>query len=46
VTNNKPTGIVQAFIAWVLTDGQALVDEAGYIQLTSAQLGDALNSIK
>jgi len=46
VTKNKPTGIMKTFIEWILTEGQAFVDEAGYIQLTSAQLGDALKSIK
>jgi phosphate transport system substrate-binding protein len=46
VTNGKPTGLVQAFITWVLTDGQAYVAEAGYIQLTPAQLQEALQKME
>ncbi len=39
VTNGKPEGIVQDFLRWVLTDGQAFVERSGYIRLTDEQLG-------
>lgn len=38
VTNGKPTGLVQAFEHWVLTDGQAFIAEVGYIELPEADL--------
>lgn len=46
VTKNKPTGVVQAFIQWILTDGQAFVGEAGYVQLTPEQLAESLARVK
>jgi phosphate transport system substrate-binding protein len=46
VTKGKPTGLVQAFIEWVLTDGQQYVGEAGYVQLTQAQLDTSLQKIR
>jgi phosphate transport system substrate-binding protein len=46
VTKGKPTGLVQAFIQWILTDGQAFVGEAGYVQLTPDQLAESLEKIK
>lgn len=46
VTNGKPSGAVQAFIQWVLTDGQQFVGEAGYVRLTDAQLKSALEKIQ
>ncbi len=33
VTKDKPSGVVQAFIEWTLSEGQKYVGEAGYIQL-------------
>ena len=33
VTKGKPSGLVQAFILWTLTDGQKFVDSAGYVPL-------------
>ncbi len=38
VTQGPPSGLTEAFIAWILTDGQAFVDEAGYIALPDEQL--------
>jgi phosphate transport system substrate-binding protein len=38
VTLGAPNELTKAFIAWVLTDGQAFVGEVGYIQLGQAQL--------
>lgn len=46
VTKEKPAGLVQAFILWVLTDGQAFVGEAGYVQLTPEQLAESLERVK
>lgn len=42
VTKGTPTGLVKTFIKWVLTDGQAFVEEAGYIRLTQEQLQEQL----
>lgn len=46
VTKDKPGGILQVFIEWVLTDGQAFVGEAGYVQLTPEQLTESLERVK
>lgn len=46
VTKGKPTGLVQAFIDWILTDGQAFVPDAGYIKLTPDQLSASLEKIR
>lgn len=46
VTLNKPTGLTKTFIEWVLTDGQAFVDEAGYVPLTQEQLQEQLGKLQ
>ncbi len=46
VTRGKPTGLVQAFLQWILTDGQAFVGEAGYVTLTPDQLAKSLEKVK
>lgn len=46
VTKGKPTGLTQAFIRWILTDGQVFVSEAGYVQLTPEQLAESLERAK
>lgn len=46
VTKGKPSGLVQAFINWILVDGQQFVGEAGYVQLTEEQLNEALQKVK
>lgn len=46
VTKGKPTGVVQAFIQWILTDGQKYVNEVGYIPLTQEQINTSLEKIK
>ena len=46
VTKGKPSGTVQAFLEWILTDGQKFVGEAGYVQLTQDQLNAALQKLK
>jgi phosphate transport system substrate-binding protein len=38
VTKGDPSGAAAEFIRWVLTDGQAFVEETGYVRLTDAQL--------
>jgi phosphate transport system substrate-binding protein len=38
VTRGQPAGLTETFIAWILTDGQAFVDEAGYIALPADRL--------
>lgn len=38
VTKGQPGGAAADFIRWVLTDGQAFVDAAGYVQLSEDQL--------
>jgi phosphate transport system substrate-binding protein len=45
VTKDKPDGIVQTFLTWILTDGQAYVERSGYIQLADEQLEDALAKV-
>lgn len=46
VTNGKPTPLVQAFIEWILKDGQQFVGEAGYVQLPQEQLDEAFAKLK
>jgi phosphate transport system substrate-binding protein len=46
VTNGKPTGLVQAFLEWILVDGQSYVDQAGYIQLPEDMLNTYLDKIR
>ncbi len=46
VTNGKPSGLVQAFIQWILIDGQGYLEEAGYIPLPPDQLDASLQKVK
>jgi phosphate transport system substrate-binding protein len=46
VTKGKPSGLLQDFILWTLTDGQQYVDGAGYIPLTPQVLNEGLQKIK
>ncbi len=46
VTKGKPSGVVQAFIEWILTGGQKFVSDTGYIQLTPDQLETSLGKIR
>ena len=46
VTKGKPTGTTMEFIAWILTDGQQYVAEAGYIALTPDELIESQNRLK
>lgn len=46
VTNGKPEGAVQAFLTWILTDGQDYVERSGYVPLSSEQLAISLKKIQ
>ncbi len=45
VTNGQPTGLIKTFVTWILTDGQAYVDEAGYISLPQDKLAEELGKL-
>lgn len=45
VTRGRPAGLTAAFIRWILTEGQAYVDEAGYIALPGSQLASELEKL-
>ncbi len=45
-TKGKPTGLVKAFIEWILTDGQQYLESAGYVPLTAEQQAESLNKLK
>jgi phosphate transport system substrate-binding protein len=45
-TKGKPTGLALEFIKWILTDGQNLLNQAGYVPLTAAQQTEALDKLK
>ncbi len=46
VTNGKPSGIVSAFILWILTDGQKYCLASGEVPLTSDQQAASLQKIR
>ncbi|MEW5870457.1 MAG: substrate-binding domain-containing protein [Chloroflexota bacterium] len=46
VTNGRPSGLFKAFIEWIITDGQAFVGEAGYIQLPQELLKESLQKLQ
>ena len=46
VTNGKPESIVQAFLEWILSDGQDHIDALGYVRLSDEQLNIALEKIR
>ena len=45
-TKGKPTGLVLAFIEWILTDGQQYLQQAGYVPLTPEQQTESLQKLK
>ena len=45
-TKGKPTGVVKAFIEWILTDGQQYLESAGYVPLTAEQQAESLAKLK
>jgi phosphate transport system substrate-binding protein len=46
VTKGKPQGALQAFLSWILTDGQQYVDRSGYVQLPTEQLDISRQKIR
>ena len=46
VTRGKPTGLTQTFIIWILTEGQAFVPEAGFVQVAPEALSEALDKLR
>lgn len=42
VTKGQPAGLTQAFITWILTDGQQYLEEIGYIALPQDKLDEEL----
>ncbi len=46
VTKGKPSGLTLAFIQWILTDGQKLVSQAGFVQLPADKLAEFLAKVK
>jgi len=46
VTKGKPTGIVQDFIKWTLTDGQKYIPESGYVVLPQEKITAGLKKIE
>ena len=45
VTKGPPSGLVQTFLIWILTDGQQYVDESGYIPLSPELLAHELGKL-
>jgi phosphate transport system substrate-binding protein len=45
-TKGKPTGLVLAFIEWIVTDGQQYLEQAGYVPLTTEQQAESLQKLK
>ncbi len=46
VTKGKPTGIVNDFIKWTLTDGQKYIPEQGYVILPRSTITDGLKKVE
>lgn len=46
VTKGKPSGIVQDFIKWTLTDGQKYIPESGYIILPKEKINSGLTKVE
>lgn len=45
-TKGKPTGLTLSFIQWILTDGQAFLEPAGFVPLTPAQQAESLAKLQ
>ena len=45
VSGAKPSGLVKIFLEWILTDGQAYINEAGYVALTPDKLNQELSKL-
>jgi len=46
VTKGKPEGVVAMFLQWVLTEGQKIVPQAGFVPLTSSDALTALQKVR
>ncbi len=46
VTKGKPSGLTQAFIQWILSDGQKFVSLGGYVQLPPDVLDASIAKVK
>jgi phosphate transport system substrate-binding protein len=46
VTKGKPTGLVNDFIKWTLTDGQKYIPEQGYVVLPGSTIDDGLRKVE
>jgi len=42
VTKNKFTGLTKDFVRWILTDGQAYVEEVGYVPLPQSVINEQI----
>lgn len=45
VTKGEPTGATLEFLRWIFSDGQAFVDEAGYVALTPEELATEVGKL-
>ena len=45
VTNGQPTELVKSFFTWILTDGQAYLEEAGYVALSPERVAAELQKL-
>lgn len=45
VTKGQPNQAVTSFLQWVLTDGQSLIDSAGYVHLTNDMVQASLDKL-
>ncbi len=46
VTKGRPSGITLTFIQWILTDGQKLVSQAGFVQLPADKIAESLAKVE
>jgi len=46
VTKGKPTGSVQDFIKWTLTDGQKYIPDSGYVVLSNDKITEGLKKVE
>ncbi|MEJ2710313.1 MAG: substrate-binding domain-containing protein [Anaerolineales bacterium] len=46
VTNGKPSGLTRDFLVWILSGGQSLVSEVGYIPIPDERLAAQLAEIR
>lgn len=45
VTHGRPSGLTLRFITWILTDGQQLIEESGYIDLSEDRISAELRKL-